>query len=769
MSLRKKTLIIIGAILGMLIQVLYAASYFILRDSFAELEAQDVRQNVQRVISTLEGELAVLDTVAVDLASWDDTYDFVQAVDRAYIESNLGDDAFIALRLNLVVFVDGSGQVVYAKGYDLESRETVDLPPGLDEHLAKGGLYRQPEVESGLAGLVLFPDGPMLLSSRPILTSEGEGPPRGTLNMGRYLDPSAIDRLGRTTDLALSARRIDDPQMPPDFDSALPAMSETEPVFVRPLGASRVAGYTLIEDIYGEPALVLRAEMPRDIYRQGLASTRYYLASLLGLGLLFVVVTWVSLARLVLSRLVRLSSDVSRIGQSNDLSARVAMSGDDELSDLASAINDMLQALERSQGELQENEEQLKQRLLEQETLFAISRLISSSLQAGQVMGLVAEHIARLVDASCCVLSDWDPVSERLTVRGRYVHPEHTALDRLVDDVGRSYPVSSRLAAAEAIRFRRASIVYRSELEPGSQGFQMLEERRWSAVVVLPIVLLDRVIGLAEVYQAEGALPFTDHDLRLLGSLLDQVAVAINNARLFSVVQANEVALRELSLRLIDAQEQERRHIAQELHDELGQLLTAIKINVDLARRKLPDREGVLEQRMAEASALVDRVLTHVRAMTVDLRPTLLDDMGIVPTLRWYVKQFAQRTDIEVHFESSDLPGRLRPEIETTIYRVVQEALTNVARHAHAAQVQVDLACSEDTVTISIADDGDGFDAGAWAKRRGEPLTLGLTGIRERVMLLGGEAAIRSAPGQGTQIEAALPARYRPLREEGEC
>ena len=606
----------------------------------------------------------------------------------------------------------------------------------------------------------------------------------------------------------------------------------------------------------------------------------YFLASLLAVSLAFGGVPLLLLEKAVLSRLERLSTRVSQLSASNDPSARISMTGKDELSSVAGAINEMLEALERSQRELCESKErlrtvvqnmpvmmvahdengniiawnqecervtgysagemvenpqamellwpdsayrnrmitewfahrydcrdweweitcqdgsvrtvtwydisrqfpipgweawaigvdvservqaqtELKQRLVEQETLFAIGRLISSSLQVDEVMQLVAEYMARLMDAACCVISDWDPQAATLTVRASWVRPGQVGLDSLTDDIGQPYPLSSRRVAAKAIRSRKPFVAYENSPELDLQDRQCLMLHHWSGVAGIPIVVLERVIGLAEVYLAQDARPFTHHDLRLLQSLVDQVAVAINNARLFSVVQDNEAAMRDLSLRLINAQEQERRRVAQELHDELGQLLTALKITVDLARRRLPDEATLLRQRMDEAIALTDTVLTNVRTITVDLRPTLLDDMGIVPTLRWYLKRFAQRTGIQVQLEAPELSRRLQPEIETTIYRGALEALTNVARHAQASQVQVRLACSGGTVTVSIKDDGRGFDVEAWSRRQDEQPTLGLAGIQERVMLLNGHVTIEAPPGEGTRIEIALPAQFQ--------
>jgi PAS domain S-box-containing protein len=418
-------------------------------------------------------------------------------------------------------------------------------------------------------------------------------------------------------------------------------------------------------------------------------------------------------------------------------------------------------------------ETELSQRLQEQELLFAIGQLISSSLQIDEVAQLVAEQMTYLVNAASCAISDWDPAAGTLTVRAEYIRPDVVDPDDQVGDLGQVYTVSNYPTTAAALRDCKPFVVYADDPEADPQECRLLERYRWHGVAGIPLAVQDRVFGLAEVYLAHEGERFESHDLRLLQALATQIAVAIDNARLFTVAQANEAAMRDLSMRLINVQEQERRLIAQELHDELGQLLTATKINVDLARRKLAqqaqrvpaDAMTSLLARLKDTSLLVDKVLTNVRAITVELRPTLLDDMGVVPTLRWYLARFAERTGIQVQLDAPELPARLRPETETAIYRVVQEALTNIARHAQAHQVQVQLACAGETVIASVEDDGLGFDVEAWSERPGEQQTLGLTGMQERAMLLDGRVEIRSQPGQGTRIEIELPARFR---SEGE-
>ncbi|MHB8992235.1 MAG: PAS domain-containing protein [Chloroflexota bacterium] len=197
--------------------------------------------------------------------------------------------------------------------------------------------------------------GPMAIASQPIVTSEGQGPIRGTFIVGRYLGSAEIRRLAERTRTSLAMNVVGGEQMLPGDGMAAASLSKDHPIAVRPLSPEVVAGYGMVFDVHGEPALVLRADIPREIYRQGLAGLDYLMASLLLIGLVFGLTTILLLERLVVSRVVRLSGDVEEIGARGDLSARVFAGGSDEIGSPAGATNRMLEALERTQRELRES------------------------------------------------------------------------------------------------------------------------------------------------------------------------------------------------------------------------------------------------------------------------------------------------------------------------------------------------------------------------------------------------------------------------------
>ncbi len=273
-------------------------------------------------------------------------------------------------------------------------------------------------------------------------------------------------------------------------------------------------------------------------------------------------------------------------------------------------------------------------------------------------------------------------------------------------------------------------------------------------MMVVPIRIGDDVEGLLYV-DNRTARPFTDLEESALVQLAGHAALAIRNARLFAAVQATGTRLQTVSSRLLEVQEAERRHLARELHDEIGQALTAVKINLQMLRR-LPDMSGA-DGRLVDSLGMLDRILEGVRQLSLDLRPSLLDDLGLAAALRWYVGAQAQRAGLTAEIVAGTLPSDLSIAIATTCFRVVQEAVTNVVRHARATRIEVTLECVDGGLTVSVTDDGIGFDAATARRRALAGESLGILGLEERVDLAGGRSRIESAGGQGTTVHAWLP------------
>jgi PAS domain S-box-containing protein len=286
--------------------------------------------------------------------------------------------------------------------------------------------------------------------------------------------------------------------------------------------------------------------------------------------------------------------------------------------------------------------------------------------------------------------------------------------------------------------------------------------RRLSELIV-PSELRDDLQRNAEVVSQENGVDLEAVRQRKDGSRLNvhvvSVPVSVPNGHIavFAMYhditerKAAETALQALPSRLLEVQENERRHLARELHDEIGQLLTGLRL---LLRLNGDSPTDALKARFEQARTIVDDLLGRVRRLSFDLRPADLDQLGLLPALLALLERYTAQTGVLVNFKHQGVERRFAPEVETGAYRIVQEALTNAARHAGVAGVTVRVWTDADRLNLQIEDQGRGFDPEVALKA---PRSSGLFGMQERITLLGGRMSIESSPGAGTTITAELP------------
>jgi len=238
----------------------------------------------------------------------------------------------------------------------------------------------------------------------------------------------------------------------------------------------------------------------------------------------------------------------------------------------------------------------------------------------------------------------------------------------------------------------------------------------------------------------------------------DQLASSFN-----TMLAAIEDLAKSRATQILHAQEQERKRIARELHDETSQLLTSLLIGLKMLEEATPDE--TVSSRVGDIRALAHQTLRAVRNLSIDLRPSALDDLGLLPALRWYIKEYQQKCGIEVDFGASGMKERLPAEMETALYRIIQESLTNTAKHARATQVIITLAEEDGAIHARICDNGRGFDAQAVLRTPWQDRGLGLAGMTERASLLNGTVEVHSTPSSGTRIDVTIPVT-RPSQAE---
>jgi len=353
-SVRLKTALLVASLLAVSLVSLYLLSWLVLTPSYVSLEERFVRTNVEQGLGALNARLNALQSTNFDWSAWDDTYEFVQTGSSAYIATNLSGSSLANIGVHVMVFVNGQGDVVYAKAMDAGFVQRFDLPDDLQPHLAPGSLLlAHDNVDDVVYGVLGLARGPMLVSSRPVVTSAEKGPIQGTLLMGVYVDDAFVAEMEETTrlSLALNPSGVSQPIQPGAYDGQGIATSD---IAVTPTGDNAVEGSTILSDIYGQPIARLTVTQDRSLYAEGQRTMRYFLAVIaiggIALALLFVAL----LDRTMLRRLARLASQVQVYGQTGTFAGHVSVAGNDEIANLAGVINDAFSALSQSHANLAE-------------------------------------------------------------------------------------------------------------------------------------------------------------------------------------------------------------------------------------------------------------------------------------------------------------------------------------------------------------------------------------------------------------------------------
>ena len=281
--------------------------------------------------------------------------------------------------------------------------------------------------------------------------------------------------------------------------------------------------------------------------------------------------------------------------------------------------------------------------------------------------------------------------------------------------------------------------------------------RDFETGVCVPLVSKGSCLGVLHVV-GTGHRSFGEEQLSLLRSIGDQIGVAVENARLWEELRQREALRTHLLERVITAQEEERRRVARELHDDMAQGLAVLMMNLEVAEGAIPSDLAEVRGQLARTRELTARSLAEVRRLILDLRPIALDNLGLAAAVRWYAEHRLGSLDIDTEVEANGLSARLPSSVETTVFRIVQEAINNVAKHSRARSMRIEIKHANGFVTIEAVDDGIGFAVSQLlATEPPEFGGLGLLGVRERAILLGGTMEVDSVPGEGTRLRICIP------------
>lgn len=377
--------------------------------------------------------------------------------------------------------------------------------------------------------------------------------------------------------------------------------------------------------------------------------------------------------------------------------------------------------------------------------LLRVAARLSGHLARDELLGTLCEESARALSTASAAVLSYDEKKATFFME---------AQSGLPDTYETEYRPPSRMIHERVMQNGGTFIVPDASLDSDLPNYALYRRHDVRTVAGTRIAYKGKLLGVLTVNTVGAPRTFTEDDLALLGGIADQAAQALVNAQLFDQVRAGQRHLARLSKRLVEAQETERRHLARELHDEIGQALTVLKISLQ-AIESAPDAPTT-RQHLENSLEIVEQTLQQVRDLSLNLRPSLLDDLGLVPALRWFMDRQGQQAEFTVHFAADEIQEPLPPDLDIAYFRIAQEALTNIMRHAQAQHVHAELHKRASILQMTIRDDGVGFDVEEVLESADAVMTsMGLLNMQERALLIDSQIDISSIPGKGTEIRVS--------------
>lgn len=349
MSIKIKVAIIIFVASMLLCMAVYITSEILLIDNVIDQENEIAKQYLERITNALEYKSKALDAILDDWADWDDTYNFIQNRNEAYIKSNLTAETFANLKLNVIAYFDINGDIVYAAMKDIDNSKIMKADQSILKHLQKDSpIIRNSDANRNISGYLSLPEGILLVSSKAILKSDKSGPPMGTLVFGCFVNDSEIKEIQEITGLPFSFKSIDSTGMPYGLEEAGYLSDGGKQYIMYTADNSHIAGYSIIKDIYGENRFLIKVVSDREFYMKAKENTLFYTIMLFMFGIAFICICVAILQKSVIDRLLKLNEFMNNIRARQDTSLRVQISGNDEISNLANEMNRMLEELNKT-------------------------------------------------------------------------------------------------------------------------------------------------------------------------------------------------------------------------------------------------------------------------------------------------------------------------------------------------------------------------------------------------------------------------------------
>lgn len=729
MSLRKTILFAIAVTFIGLFFLLIVNLRTILSDYFFQQERSSINYDLQRSQAAI---LSEMDSFHALMTDW-----FRKSKPPKTSEL----DAISQLKSTLDLPTLETFKLAYAQIYDsrgiLQHKiQRLTTIPEINHPDFLQGVFRNPEFP--VYGLYIGTSIPVLVDRQ--IFSNDSGTPLVFIILVRAIDPAQISRDFRQPGYQVKILPAQDADVPQELKILLPKGAEAIQPVIRIPDQDTITGYLPIKNSLGQTDLVLKLTEPRNIYRNGQLMINFLILYLTASSVVFSIIMILLMERLILSRLFKLSSEVNKITLGADPSGRVTVTRKDELSRLSENINSLLSAMEKSSNEQKESvivlgklEQDLRIQVKRLEALHHVARVFLPQSDVNHSLSVIARQAVEKMNLDGACVAKYSLAQSSLEIlsrQGRFELPaDHPALMRMV-------------------------ATYQKQHKPVFQNVESLSDQNLILATLSGAIHLlyedqhDQFF-LVSLSQNKDYFTLQEDFFQAFVSLGE---IKLQSAFLYEEVRNGRETLSVLSHRLVEIQEEERRWIAQELHDEIGQILTGLKLVIE-SSRSVPETDK--SDSLLRANEIVNELIGKVRQMSLDLRPAMLDDLGLLPGLLWLFERYSQQTRVEVEFSHFNIEGRrFSPEFETAVYRVIQEGLTNVARHAQIDHVTIQLWADEFTINVHIEDRGKGFDM---QNTLANGKTRGLVGIRERVEFLKGKLTIDACPGEGTSLTIELP------------
>ncbi|WP_456387045.1 CHASE4 domain-containing protein [Desulfolithobacter sp.] len=637
-------------IVGLLILVtgFSLANLFIVRNVVVpaneRLEREIARKDMERVVVTLQKEIEVLDSQALDLASWDKTARFIMDPYQEYIDANLGDFTFQDSRLNLIIFYDRSGNVVWSRIVDLKTMDKLQIPEFSTKGLpANHPLLTHTKASGSIAGIIVASGRPMIVASRPVFFGHQQETRVGTLVIGRFIDRKIEERFRDQTRVNLRILLLSDLQSRPDRSEVVVALLRDALYAFRECD-DHLEVYTLFPDYLGRPTIVLQAVVDRFISPRTRMIFNYVLFSNIATGILALFLILLFQKRVVhsISRVFHLAtlmakSDGRNPGNGAELRSVVELPPDQNL----------LADMKKNRGK-------------------------------GLIQGAARDKDNKL---DLWEVSVW--LAEEVKQRGKAE------------------------ASLRKITTRLEKLVHNRTME-------LLEIN----------ALLQEEISERCQYEQE--------------------------------LKNYQQRLRSLSSELLAVEERQRRQIAVDLHDRIGQSLSVSRMFLD----SVMEAENIdeIKEQLLQVSEILRQTLEDTRTLTFELCPPVLHELGMGAAMEWLVEIMDERYGLKVETECDPLTEYTDSPVLTLTFRAIRELLMNVVKHARTDRAWVQVHQRDFCLQVEVRDQGAGFDPAAKEVKADEgPEGFGLFSIQERIMNIGGSMRIESAEGSGTVIRLIVP------------